>query len=60
MSTPDSQVKCQSCGHATKVNFATCLRDGWPMCCGLTMEMLGTQADIEQAVSQVIDDKVGR
>ena len=58
MSTPNSQVKCQSCGAAAAVDFAKCLRSGWPECCGSTMELLSTQANIEQAVGQVISDQV--
>ena len=58
MSTPNSQIKCQSCGRAASVDFAKCLRDGWPECCGSTMELLSTQANIEQAVGQVIGDQV--
>ncbi|WP_430912860.1 hypothetical protein [Methylobacterium sp. sgz302541] len=31
------QVWCRTCGHTELVNSATCLRSGWPKCCGYTM-----------------------
>ncbi len=57
MSTPNSQIKCQSCGAAAEVDFAKCLRSGWPECCGSTMELLSTQANIEHAVGEVVGDR---
>jgi hypothetical protein len=30
-------VWCTKCGKSQKVESATCLRGGWPMCCGYTM-----------------------
>ncbi len=70
MSTPNSQIKCQSCGAAAEVDFAKCLRSGWPECCGSTMELLSTQANIENTVGEVVGggvqparaaaDKVGK
>ena len=31
------QVWCRQCGATLKVDSATCLRTGWPKCCGSTM-----------------------
>jgi hypothetical protein len=56
MSTPDSKVTCKSCGREATPNFAKCLRDGWPECCGSTMQLISTQADIEQAVGGAVSD----
>ena len=31
------RVWCKKCGRTQKVDSATCLRRGWPECCGETM-----------------------
>jgi hypothetical protein len=31
------QVWCIACGHTRRVNPSTCLKYGWPKCCGVTM-----------------------
>lgn len=31
------QVWCTECGRTEKVDSATCLKSGWPKCCGFTM-----------------------
>ncbi len=56
MSTPDSKVECQSCGSKATPNFAKSLREGWPMCCGQTMRLMNTQADIEHAVGAAMGE----
>lgn len=56
MSTSDSKVKCESCGREAQPNFAKCLREGWPECCGSTMRLMNTQADIGQAVGGVMGE----
>lgn len=58
MSTADSQVKCQSCERTAKVNFANCMREGWPMCCGSTMELMDTRADIRHEVGEIVDESL--
>lgn len=58
MSTPDSNVECGTCGRREMANFARCLRAGWPMCCGYTMKLLHTFANIEHAVAETIADQV--
>lgn len=30
-------VWCKRCGRSRKVHSASCLRNGWPECCGETM-----------------------
>jgi len=52
----DSGVECQSCGKTRVANFARCLREGWPMCCGETMRLLHTFANIEHAVGEAIGE----
>lgn len=31
------RIWCRKCGASRKVDSATCLRTGWPKCCGETM-----------------------
>ena len=31
------RVWCQSCGATQPIDASTCLRKGWPTCCGYTM-----------------------
>ena len=33
-------VRCGNCGRERKVDSATCLRFGWPKCCGYTMQLV--------------------
>jgi len=56
MSKPDSHVECGNCGNKTVANFAHALRNGWPMCCGLTMMLIHTAANIEHAVGEAIGE----
>jgi hypothetical protein len=37
--TGDSIVVCTNCGKNESVEFARCLRNGWPKCCGYTMRL---------------------
>lgn len=32
-----AMVWCCTCGSSQRVNSADALRNGWPVCCGLTM-----------------------
>lgn len=50
----DSLVRCQTCGREEPVNFGHCLFNGWPKCCGYTMRLVTTNADIDKAVSEGI------
>jgi len=52
----DSNVECMHCGKKLLANFARCLREGWPMCCGYTMRLLRTAADIEHAVGEAMHE----
>lgn len=47
-------VKCDKCGATKEVDFAACVRKGWPTCCGYTMRLLRTQADIDAAVGKAV------
>jgi len=53
----DSTVRCSKCGCERLVNFAVCLRSGWPKCCGYTMTLLTTKADIAAATTSVLRDQ---
>lgn len=50
----DSYVKCDKCSASKQVDFTACLRSGWPKCCGKTMRLINTQADIDAAVSKAM------
>lgn len=56
MSTNDSYLECSACGKKARTNFGHSLRNGWPMCCGYTMRLLQTAANIEHAVGAAIDE----
>ena len=46
----DSIVKCLTCGKEEQVKFGFCLFKGWPKCCGYTMRLMKTDADIDNDV----------
>jgi len=46
----NTKVKCSKCGKEEQVNFEECLGNGFPKCCGYTMTMIYTKANIERAV----------
>lgn len=46
----DSYLKCTVCGREDVGNFSHNLRHGWPKCCGYTMRLERTDADIDAAV----------
>src|SRR5690606_9799527 len=50
----DSLCKCRKCGREERVNFSYCLTHGWPACCGQTMMLEHTDADIDQAVGDAL------
>lgn len=52
----DSRIECHCCGKKRLVNFAHCLREGWPMCCGQTMLLTRTATDIGLAVGEAIGE----
>ncbi len=52
----DSNVECSRCGNSKVADFARCLREGWPMCCGYTMRLIHTAADIEHAVGEAMHE----
>jgi len=50
----DTLVRCHKCDKERRVNFAACLRSGWPTCHGYTMTLDHTQADIAAAVAGLV------
>lgn len=55
----DSLVKCTVCGREENPSFAGSLANGWPKCCGYTMRLLRTEADIEATVGSVAAQQTG-
>lgn len=54
----DTECRCRHCNKAQFVNFATCLKEGWPECCGWTMQLILTKADIPEEICNYLDKKV--
>lgn len=54
VSGENSVVVCQTCRSTQDVDFGKCLRSGWPECCGQTMRLISTTADIGAAVAGVV------
>lgn len=46
----DSYLRCSVCGRESTTNFSSSLRHGWEKCCGYTMTLVRTDADIDAAV----------
>jgi hypothetical protein len=57
-STWDSTVQCTTCGQKDHVEFAHCLRKGWPKHCDQTMRLVATEADVTTAVQRVVWEPV--
>lgn len=51
---PDSYLKCTVCGRGSTTSFASSLRTGWEKCCGYTMRLIRTEADIAAATVTAI------
>jgi hypothetical protein len=58
MTTRDSYLRCTVCGRTATTSFAGSLRDGWPKCCGYTMRLERTDADIGGALVDVMQAKL--
>ena len=51
----NSLCRCSICGREERVDFAVCLRRGWPTCCkGYTMTLITTSADVARATESVL------
>ena len=46
----DTYLRCLTCGRTSTTSFS--LSRGWEKCCGYTMQLVRTEADIETAVAQ--------
>ena len=46
----DSWLRCDRCGRA----FAASLMGGWPVCCGYTMRLVSTTADVARATAEAV------
>jgi hypothetical protein len=50
----DSYLLCTVCGRRSTTSFASSLRTGWEKCCGYTMRLVRTEADIEAATTSAL------
>lgn len=55
----DTTVVCKKCGKRRKVSFGHCLGHGWPECCGQTMSLEKTTANIDKAVGSIVKEAIG-
>ena len=46
----DTTVQCKKCGRKQHLMFANGLKNGWSQCCGYTMPIIQTTANIKKAV----------
>lgn len=46
----DTLVRCPKCGRKQYLLFKNGLKNGWSKCCGYTMPIVKTKANIEQVV----------
>jgi hypothetical protein len=53
MSGNDTYLHCTVCGRTSSTSFKSSLERGWEKCCGYTMRLMRTEADIERAVGQI-------
>lgn len=49
----DTVVECRKCGHREYLDFANGLKNGWSECCGETMPIIKTTANIELEVGKI-------
>ncbi|HMS60652.1 MAG TPA: hypothetical protein PKD63_00110 [Solirubrobacteraceae bacterium] len=50
----DTKLVCTACGRESTTAFASSLRTGWEKCCGYTMRLVRTDADIAAAVGAAV------
>lgn len=50
----DTIVECRKCGRKQHLDFKYGLTNGWSQCCGETMRIIKTDADIDKAVKFAI------
>lgn len=48
-------IWCKKCGKRKKVDSATCLRNGWPKCCGYTMSLNPPISNMEKKMDDLWD-----
>lgn len=51
----DSWLECSYCGRKSTASFASSMQSGWERCCGYTMRLERTEADIDAAVGAAFD-----
>ena len=50
----NSNIRCEKCGRRSTVDFGHAIREGWPLCHGVTMKLQLTLADIDDEVSKLV------
>lgn len=55
----DTVVQCKKCGRKQYLMFTNGMKNGWSKCCGQTMPILKTTANVKEATKKVIFDQIG-
>lgn len=54
----DSFLRCTVCGRTSTASFSSSLRTGWEKCCGYTMRLERTDADVGGALLETLQEKL--
>ena len=52
----DTVVQCKKCGRKQYLDFINGLKNGWSQCCGQTMPILKTTANIPQVMKEIVKE----
>lgn len=52
----DCIVQCSKCKRIQYLEFKNGLRNGWSICCGLTMPIIWQEANIDKTVSEIVKE----
>jgi hypothetical protein len=50
----DTVVQCKKCGRKQYLEFINGMKNGWSKCCGETMLLLKTTADMKQVIHELL------
>ena len=50
----DTLVQCKKCGKKQYLNFINGLKNGWDKCCGETMIIIKTTANIDACIGEIV------
>ena len=56
----NTAVRCKKCGKIQYLEFKNGLKNGWSKCCGETMPIIKTIANIEKATKEAIFGRMSK